>query len=699
MAFVTKLKKHFVKFKQGLEVIKEGEELSIGQEWSETDELFDDEYELIKEEHLSQVLCNDRLEILRKQGHSESDIDEICSQGNSWYTQMTIPIFENKVPPSLMDNRDSLRKQVCVWSAQKHGLSQSQEKLNKKLLSIVKYLDWCDESALFDYDNGSVYELEKFLEDNKSNPDLKVVLNLQRGESGATILHAVLGARVGHNQENRALGLLLAAGADPNAKDNEGETPLHYATAIGNDKGVSSLLWKNANPNIRNRQGKTPQQIAIDSGHYSVAGLLLTKEQEELRRELYNILIIPIFGHIRFTKTLKEFLDKHKSNPDLKVVLNIRGERDELEVLELARHITYFDKATGAEIRELFLNAGASCDVLYSIAKEERPLVLWNRLTPGQQKKLDDFLDMVSKAEDMNELEKVIDEAIRSGVWINFNKDFSPEDPTICNWCSFTDYVIKRIGELKKNPKVASDVICKLVSRGAVFYTKNSMDVMGKLELEFKDHKANIKKAHADYINNAHKFIKIAKSASNGMVKNAKMDNSSFYLEYSEDSTIDVAKITDGARNLGLAQKETGYGRDVIKIGKSEVEIITASSIRHYTDLTDGSDIVLIFYTSLGELEVRLYPDMQNKNLIRVEVRDQEMWEKLKHCNEELGKNCSLGGYSVCDAIEQRYFERLEKPHQSSEKITLLNKQKKGNWCERISMVPRSEQTTGRSVG
>ncbi|MDM8335079.1 hypothetical protein [Wolbachia pipientis] len=43
------------------------------------------------------------------------------------------------------------------------------------------------------------------------------------------------------------------------------------------------------------------------------------------------------------------------------------------------------------------------------------------------------------------------------------------------------------------------------------------------------------------------------------------MDSSTFYLEYSEDSTIHVAKITDGARNLGITQREEGYGRNIIK--------------------------------------------------------------------------------------------------------------------------------------
>ncbi|WMT84106.1 hypothetical protein NMD99_05580 [Wolbachia endosymbiont of Listronotus oregonensis] len=123
----TKLKEHFLKFKQRLETIKGGEELSTEQEYSEKDESFDDGYELIKGEYLLQVSYNDRLETLRTLGYSKSEIDEICNQGDSWWTQTVISPFEsyNMVPPSLMDSRDSLRKQVCVWFVQEHDLTDS----------------------------------------------------------------------------------------------------------------------------------------------------------------------------------------------------------------------------------------------------------------------------------------------------------------------------------------------------------------------------------------------------------------------------------------------------------------------------------------------------------------------------------------------------------------------------------------------
>ncbi|MGL9762744.1 MAG: hypothetical protein ACR5LB_11645 [Wolbachia sp.] len=154
-----------------------------------------------------------------------------------------------------------------------------------------------------------------------------------------------------------------------------------------------------------------------------------------------------------------------------------------------------------------------------------------------------------------------------------------------------------------------------------------------------------MKKACIDRMNCILKFMNIAKGAADGKVKNAKMDNSTLYLEYSEDSTVHVAKITDGARNLGLTREEDGYGRDVIRIGKSEVEIITVNGIRHYMDLTDSSNIALIFDTSKGKLEVRLFPDKEDKSRINVEVNNQDLLKQLKDCKEIIGENCSLGGY------------------------------------------------------
>ncbi|WP_353288273.1 hypothetical protein [Wolbachia endosymbiont (group A) of Tromatobia lineatoria] len=248
--------------------------------------------------------------------------------------------------------------------------------------------------------------------------------------------------------------------------------------------------------------------------------------------------------------------------------------------------------------------------------------------------------------------------------------------------------------------EVTSDIVYKLLSRGAVFHNLSSIDVINTLESEFKDHTTNVKEACGKYINNTLKFMKIVKSAANGRVKNVKMDNSTFYLEYSENSKIDIAKITDGARGLWLTQGEIEYGRDIIKIGKSEVEIITKNGIRNYTDLADNSDIALTFYTSEGELEVNLYPDKQDKDKIIVEVSNKkEILEKFKNCKEELGENCSLGGCLVYNAIEQGYFERSGKLIRSEAMSQSNGQTKKSSWIEREERrrAPSLEETVSRA--
>ena len=80
-----------------------------------------------------------------------------------------------------------------------------------------------------------------------------------RDDDGLTPLHR------GAVNNNPVVTLhLLAAGADPNAPDNQGYTPLHYSAAqSGNGRVVARLLAGGADPLAESNDGRTPLHSAL----------------------------------------------------------------------------------------------------------------------------------------------------------------------------------------------------------------------------------------------------------------------------------------------------------------------------------------------------------------------------------------------------------------------------------------------------
>lgn len=68
-----------------------------------------------------------------------------------------------------------------------------------------------------------------------------------------------------------AVRLLLSNGADPNAKDNRGSTPLYYAESI---EVVDLLLKNGANPVHVDDIGMTPYKYHRESGQWSIAAAI-----------------------------------------------------------------------------------------------------------------------------------------------------------------------------------------------------------------------------------------------------------------------------------------------------------------------------------------------------------------------------------------------------------------------------------------
>jgi ankyrin repeat protein len=69
--------------------------------------------------------------------------------------------------------------------------------------------------------------------------------------------------------------LLVINGADINARDDEGETPLYKAVFKKHPESLKMLLEKNADPNLANNGGFTPLHLAASTGCSELAELLL----------------------------------------------------------------------------------------------------------------------------------------------------------------------------------------------------------------------------------------------------------------------------------------------------------------------------------------------------------------------------------------------------------------------------------------
>jgi len=73
---------------------------------------------------------------------------------------------------------------------------------------------------------------------------------------------------------------LLSAGADPNAIDMDGVTPLHRAVRTRSAPAVKALLDGGANPMGRNKRGSTPMQLAVRTTGRGGSGSALAREQQ-----------------------------------------------------------------------------------------------------------------------------------------------------------------------------------------------------------------------------------------------------------------------------------------------------------------------------------------------------------------------------------------------------------------------------------
>jgi ankyrin repeat protein len=98
-----------------------------------------------------------------------------------------------------------------------------------------------------------------------------IIINTRDPATGETALHLVTKGR-----DTVWLNFMLSKGANPNVRDNQGNTPLLLASQIGWTDGVSLLLERGATVDLANNGGETPLIRAVQNRDMTTVRMLLT---------------------------------------------------------------------------------------------------------------------------------------------------------------------------------------------------------------------------------------------------------------------------------------------------------------------------------------------------------------------------------------------------------------------------------------
>ncbi|KAG8199145.1 hypothetical protein JTE90_015980 [Oedothorax gibbosus] len=103
-------------------------------------------------------------------------------------------------------------------------------------------------------------------------------VQMKAGKNGETALHLAAGVLDGH----KCAELIIKSGADVNARNEDGETPLHNAARQGQLKTVSQLLEDGAELESLSKQGESVLHIAVSNCHFEIAKIVIAYKKERV---------------------------------------------------------------------------------------------------------------------------------------------------------------------------------------------------------------------------------------------------------------------------------------------------------------------------------------------------------------------------------------------------------------------------------
>ncbi|KAI9862248.1 MAG: hypothetical protein M1813_004723 [Trichoglossum hirsutum] len=164
-----------------------------------------------------------------------------------------------------------IRENAAVGAKDNDGQTSLHHAVKNQHVGVIELLLLRDERPLFEQDSTGQTPLSIAMEQGYKEI-IKILNFYDVNDSGEA--YALLGATTaGINRLSRLLG----AGAQPDSKGKDGQTPLSWAAQNGREAVVELLLEKGAQLDSKDEGSRTPLSWAAENGHGTVVELLLEK--------------------------------------------------------------------------------------------------------------------------------------------------------------------------------------------------------------------------------------------------------------------------------------------------------------------------------------------------------------------------------------------------------------------------------------